>query len=297
MNIQQLEYIISLDIHRNFVDAANACGVKQATLSGMIKKLEDELQLVIFDRSKVPVVPTEIGKKIVLQAKIALKEINLINTIVSESFSNLNCEINIGIETTIGISLLPIFIKKFRKKYPTIKIKIFDLTSQECLYHLKNLNIDAAIMAFPIHGNYKSQLLYYESFCIYDPNELITTSRITEESLNHYHICNLDSNLSYYNQDNKNSFQSKSLESLKIQAETENGLAILPELYAQEFSKNDRKSIKEFSGIVPARQIGLISCYEFVKKPYLDILIEEIRVALPKSALKIENRKIISMNE
>lgn len=295
MNIQQLEYIISLDIHRNFVDAAQSSGVKQATLSGMIKKLEDELKLVIFDRSKVPVVPTEQGKEIILQAKKTLKELSQIKTIANDSLTHMNCEIKVGIESTIITTILPLFKKKLKKLYPDFKIDIIELNSKECLYHLKHLNIDAAIMPFPVLGNFKSQLLYYESFCVYDPNELIQSKKITEESLNQYPVCSLAEDLSYYNHKHNSSYQSKSLETLKIQSEVENILAVFPELYVQKFSKNDRKAIVEFSGIAPARQIGILSYYEFVQKKYLDILVEEIRLSVPKSALKIENRKIISM--
>jgi len=84
MNLQQLEYIIAVDTHRHFVTAAEKSFITQATLSMMIKKLEDELEVKIFDRSKQPVVPTETGKKIIAQAKVVIAGAKRLKEIVKD---------------------------------------------------------------------------------------------------------------------------------------------------------------------------------------------------------------------
>src|ERR1043165_8862589 len=97
MNFQQLEYIVAVDAHRHFVKASEHCFITQATLSMMIKKLEEELGVKIFDRSKVPVMPTDIGKSIIEQARIILKESKKIEEIVSHQKGTLKGHLRLGI--------------------------------------------------------------------------------------------------------------------------------------------------------------------------------------------------------
>ncbi|MEO8240085.1 MAG: LysR family transcriptional regulator [Flavobacterium sp.] len=104
MNIQQLEYIVALDKYRHFLKAAEACYITQATLSGMIKKLEEELNVTLFDRSKHPVEPTDVGKKILAQAKIALRETNRIKEIVIEDTGEVKGDIKIGIIPSLALT-------------------------------------------------------------------------------------------------------------------------------------------------------------------------------------------------
>ena len=118
MNIQQLEYIIAVDDCRHFVKASEKCFVTQATLSMMIKKLEDELKVKIFDRSRQPVIPTEIGYKIIAQAKIILKESKRLTELVLEAQGELSGELRVGIIPTLAPYLLPLFISSFLEKYP-----------------------------------------------------------------------------------------------------------------------------------------------------------------------------------
>src|SRR5690606_19481486 len=124
MNIQQLEYIIAVDNYRHFVRAAEHCHITQATLSMMIKKLEEELDVKIFDRSRQPVAPTEIGRKLIRQAKIILQESNRLHTIVREEQGELKGELKIGIIPTLAPYLLPLFIPSFMEKYPLVKLKL-----------------------------------------------------------------------------------------------------------------------------------------------------------------------------
>ena len=119
MNIQQLEYIVAVDNCRHFLKAAEKCFVTQATLSMMIKKLEEELGVKIFDRSHQPVIPTETGNKIIAQAKIIIQENNRMKEIVKEEQGQLSGELKIGIIPTLAPYLLPLFIQSFLKKYPS----------------------------------------------------------------------------------------------------------------------------------------------------------------------------------
>src|SRR5215204_322067 len=133
MNLQQLEYLIAVDNHRHFVKAAEACFVTQATLSMMIKKLEQELDVILFDRSKQPVIPTEAGKKVIDQARIILKETQLIRELSREIKSNVEGELRVGIIPTLAPYLLPLFLPRFLEKFPLVKLKIQEQTTDQLI--------------------------------------------------------------------------------------------------------------------------------------------------------------------
>src|SRR6202007_3396228 len=120
MNLQQLEYIIAVDQYRHFVTAAEKSFVTQATLSMMIKKLEDELDVKIFDRTKQPVVPTEIGEKLIRQARIIISESKKLREIIKTEAKEISGELRVGIIPTIAPQLLPLFLSSFLKKYPKV---------------------------------------------------------------------------------------------------------------------------------------------------------------------------------
>ena len=118
MTFVQLEYIVAVDTYRHFATAAGHCFVTQPTLSMQVQKLEDELGLKIFDRSKQPVIPTEAGREIIEQARKILGEKHLISEIVQEKKGVLTGELRIGIIPTLAPYLLPLFVQNFSSKYP-----------------------------------------------------------------------------------------------------------------------------------------------------------------------------------
>src|SRR5918993_1222444 len=131
MNLQQLEYLIAVDNHRHFVKAAEACFVTQATLSMMIKKLEQELDVTLFDRSRQPVVPTETGRKVIEQARVVLKEASLMRELSQAIKSSVEGELRLGIIPTLAPYLLPLFLPGFLEKFPLIKLRIQEQTTDQ----------------------------------------------------------------------------------------------------------------------------------------------------------------------
>ena len=124
MTLQQMEYIVALDKYRHFVLAAEACGVTQPTLSAMIQKLEEELDVKIFSRDRKNISPTAIGEKIIRQARIALNETQRIREVVADESSSMNGSLRIGILPTIAPYLVPDFIYHFRNTYPNVNLSI-----------------------------------------------------------------------------------------------------------------------------------------------------------------------------
>src|SRR6187402_2263543 len=118
MTITQLQYIVALDTHRHFVLASEKCFITQPTLSMQIQKLEEELGSKIFDRSKQPVIPTEVGEEIIRQARIIIHESKMIHQLVRDRNGVLQGELRIGIIPTLAPYLLPMFLQPFLNTYP-----------------------------------------------------------------------------------------------------------------------------------------------------------------------------------
>ena len=146
MTLTQLEYIVTLDTHRHFVLASEKCCVTQPTLSMQIQKLEEELGIKIFDRTKQPVIPTEIGALIIAQARITLREAKMIQQIIDDQKDTTTGELRIGIIPTLAPYLLPPLFKQMREKYPQLNLVIKETITEEVVHELKNNRLDCSVL-------------------------------------------------------------------------------------------------------------------------------------------------------
>ncbi|MGB0369041.1 MAG: LysR family transcriptional regulator, partial [Flavobacteriales bacterium] len=150
MTIQQLEYIRALDIERNFVRAAERCFVTQPSLTMQVQKLEEQLGVKIFDRSKKPLIPTPLGEKLVAQAYTILKEAERLKEIVHEQEGKLSGELKIGIIPTLAPYLLPLFVPKFESGYPNIRLVVQELQTSTIVAKLRKDELDLGILVTPL---------------------------------------------------------------------------------------------------------------------------------------------------
>jgi LysR family transcriptional regulator, hydrogen peroxide-inducible genes activator len=137
MTLVQLEYIVAVDTWRHFATAAAKCSVTQPTLSMQLQKLEAELGIQIFDRSKVPVVPTAEGVEIIQQARVILKEVERLGELVRERKGEMIGDLRLGIIPTVAPYLLPLFLNSFLQQYPGIRLKVTELTTEGIVDRLK----------------------------------------------------------------------------------------------------------------------------------------------------------------
>ena len=135
MNLQQLEYIVALDNHRHFVKAAEACGVSQPTLSSLVQKLEEELDVIIFDRKSKPIQPTEIGKKIIDQARIVLYQTKSLKEITLSERELETGALHLGIIPTVAPYIVPKLFKKIHESYPFIELHISEMQTSVIIDH------------------------------------------------------------------------------------------------------------------------------------------------------------------
>lgn len=297
MNLQQLEYIVAVDTHRHFVKAADSCFVTQATLSMMIKKLEEELGVKIFDRSKVPVIPTDVGKAIIDQARIVLKEAKQLEQVVQQQKGQLSGDLRMAIIPTLAPFLLPLFLPRFLAQYPQVKLHISEMNTELIIKQLENQQLDAAILATPLkRPTLNEQPLFYEQFVVYaSPGSKLMKKKYVLASdidvnklwlLEEGHcLRNQALNLCELKKQEHEGFQldyeAGSIETLKKLVAINEGSTIIPELALQDMPEAELDCIRFFKPPAPVREISLVTYRHFVKERLLDILRQTILESLP----------------
>jgi len=298
MTITQLEYIIAVDTYKNFAEAARHCFVTQPTLSMQIKKIEEELDVLIFDRSKKPVLTTDIGLQIINQARITVQEAYRIKEVIQTQKDEIKGELKIGIIPTLSPYLLPLFITKFMQKYPEVNLVVEELLSDSIIDKLNNDILDVGILVTPIKTRSIIEIpLFYETFSVYmsTKHPLSNKSNIdfTELDINEMwllkeghcfrsqviNICG-DTDL---NSKNQLRFESGSLETLKRIVEKQYGYTLLPELATFDLSERRKKYVKHFKEPKPVREVSLIIHRSYMKRKLIELLQEEIQANIPES--------------
>jgi len=308
MTITQLQYVLAVAEHKNFTLAAEKCFVTQPTLSMQIQKVEEELKIQIFDRSKKPIQLTDIGQKIVNQAKNIVNEADRMQDIVEQQKGFIGGEFRLGIIPTIMPTLLPMFLNNFIKKFPKVKLIIEELNTDEIIIKLKNGNLDAAIAATPLtEEKLKEIVLYYEPFVAYIPEKhrIADKKEIEVSDLNLDEIlllqdghCFRDGILNLCkNQGNisANNFQiqSGSFETLIKLADEGLGLTLLPYLHTLDLNEKDKLKLKHFTDPKPAREVSLIFPKTELKIQIIDALKQTISGVI-RGAIAFQNVQIIS---
>jgi LysR family transcriptional regulator, hydrogen peroxide-inducible genes activator len=311
MNLQQLEYILAVDTHKHFSAAANKCHVTQPTLSMMIQKLEDELGVKIFDRTKQPVQTTIIGQAIIEQARMILGEVANLKNTVAQQKGTLTGELRIGIIPTVAPYLLPLFLTGFLKRHPGLKLKISELTTDQIIEKLSTQVIDAGILATPLKiPSIKELPLFYEQFVVYasqnqklmkkkylladdiDVNQLWLLEEghcLRSQVVN---LCELKRKESLLqNLD----YEAGSIETLKKMVDMNSGITILPELALRDLSKKQLKNIRYFKSPAPVREVSIVTYRYFVKSHLIDALKKEILSAIPTEMLLQGKREVASI--
>ncbi len=304
MTFVQLEYIVAIDIHRHFAHAADACFVTQPTLSMQVQKLEEELGVKIFDRSRFPVVPTDTGRAVIDQAKKILSERNQIGELISSKKDIAEGELRIGIIPTLAPYLLPLFVQTFTRKYPRIKLIVHEMTTEILLAKIRESSVDVGILATPLQQKgLREDILFYEELVAYvsekngaykkqyvlakdiDPNKLWM---LEEGHCFRSQVINLCELFKATRQESHFDYEAGSFETLRRMVEVNDGITILPELATLDFTARQQKLIRHFKKPAPTREISLVVHRDFVKERLIKILRQEILASVPD---KIRNNK------
>jgi LysR family hydrogen peroxide-inducible transcriptional activator len=307
MTFVQLEYIVSLDTHRHFATAAAQCHVTQPTLSMQINKLEKELGVKIFDRSKQPVLPTEVGKEVIEKARKLLADKHALMETIDGRKGIVNGELKIGIIPTLAPYLLPLFINSFVKKFPQVKLAITELTTQLLINYLREGKIDVGILVTPLQeAGIKEDVLFYEELVSYvsknnaaygksyvlakdiDPNKLWL---LEEGHCFRSQIVNLCELRKKTKEGSHFDYEAGSIETLRRMVELNDGITIIPELATIDMSMKQQHHLRYFKSPAPMREVSMVVHRHFVKKKLIEILKQEILKVVPEKIKK--NKKTV----
>lgn len=304
MNIQQLEYIIAVDRLKNFTKAAAYCNVTQATLSTMVKKLEAELEIIIFDRKKNPTETTEIGMETVENAKKVVLHSQLLKDNAKKINGKIEGKIRIGIIPTIANSLLPKIIKPILENYPDLKLEISESTTNSITKQLKEGQLDMGIVATPLHDpEIEDIVLFYETLMVYGDIDPVQNYILPDEIRNHkiwlleeghclreqfITLCSLKK-------------KEKMVENLKLEASSFDtllnmidefgGLTLIPELYYNTLSSERKKQVSFFNAPIPVREMSIIYHRPYAKIRTIEALANIIHSTINKNLISNKYKK------
>lgn len=311
MTLTQLKYIIAVDRYRHFATAAEKSYVTQPTLSMQIHKLEEELGITIFDRSKSPVIPTEIGEKIIEEAKKIIKQSKHIEDLAALNDDELRGTFRIGIIPTVAPYLLPLFLRNFRRKHPDVRLIFEEVVTDELLDLLNQDHLDIGIIATPAdRGNIFEEDLYYEPFLGYvsEDHPLAKKERLSVDDLEVTNLwllneghCFRDQTVKLCKKFRKNKldnpkieFESGNLETLKQLVEQNFGMTLLPYLAKSQINAQCAKAhLREFDDPVPRRKVRMVYGREYLKKNIIEAFKEEIMASIPDVLKKEEDGLLV----
>lgn len=310
MTLTQLEYIVAVDTHRHFAQAAEACFVTQPTLSMQIQKLEEELDVKIFDRTKQPVIPTETGALIIAQARVALRESNRIMELVEHQRGTMTGELRIGIIPTLAPYLLPQLFREMRARYPQLNLIIRETITEEIINELKHNRLDCGLVVTPLNDTAISEdVLFYEELFVYvsRKNALYNKRYVLAADINPNELWLLEEGHCFRSQvlnlcelqrsnDIQFRYETGNIETLKRMVENTEGITILPELAIKEFSKSQLKLVKRLQAPSPAREVSLVTHRDHIKMKHLAVLKDQILNMVPKAMQKLQNKKIVEID-
>jgi len=311
MTIVQLEYIVAVDTYRSFVAAAEKCFVTQPTLSMQVQKLEDTLGVKLFDRSKQPITPTEIGIDIIQQARVLLAESEKIKEIISDRQRDLAGELKVGIIPTISPYILPKVIKGFIERYPQVKLVVWEQTTEQIIQQLKLGTLDCGILSTPLRESSLKEIpVFYENFVAYASknSKLSKKKSITPDDIDMEEIWVLNEghcmreqvlNICQRRKSTQGfrhfEYNTGSVETLKRMVEQNNGATILPELSLADMNEKQMERVHYFKAPEPAREVSIVIQKNFLKRRMIEALKNEILELVPKRMRSKKKKEVMEI--
>lgn len=299
MTLTQLEYLIAVDTYRHFATAAQHCFVTQPTLSMQIQKLEDELGVQIFDRSRQPVVPTDLGRTILAQAREVVQAAKRIPELVRESTNDLGGELRLGIIPTLAPYLLPLFIGQFMSRFPGVSVQIQELTTEHIVERLKKDRLDVGLAVTPLHEPTLTEIsLFEEPFVGYvtEAHPLFGQTELTPADLQTNGLwllteghCFRDQVINLCGAESARSsgamaglrYETGSLETLVKLIDRQSGFTLLPYLATLDLDEIHRARLRAFGQPQPTRQVSLLVHRNGLKRQLIEALRREVLANLP----------------
>lgn len=313
MTLVQLEYVVAVDEHRHFATAAAHCFVTQPTLSMQIQKLEDEMGIKLFDRSRQPVATTALGEVVVAHARRILQEVNLLEDVVKEKQGLIHGELRLGIIPTLAPYLLPLFLPTFMERHPEVQLKVKEMTTDNLIEALIKGQIEMGLVVTPLqHNSIKEHPLFYEEMVAYvsKKNAAYKKTYVLANDIDVQELWLLEEghcfrsqmlNLCELQEAHKGlylfEYEAGSLETLKKMVETNRGITILPELATYDLTAAQHRLIRHFKSPSPMREVSLVTSRTFVKQKQLLALKDAILTNLPEKIRKNKAKNVVPVEK
>lgn len=309
MTFVQLEYIVALEQFRHFALAARHCHITQPTLSMQIQKLESELGIQIFDRTKHPISPTEKGEQLITQARKILLEKSYMDDLVHTQKGIITGELKVGIIPTLAPYLLPLFVQSFTNNNPRIRLVVNELTTESITLKLKEGKIDVGILVTPLNDNALTEhVLFYEEMVAYisDKNKAYNKRYVLPDDIEpgklwlleeghcfRSQILNLCQLRKASREGEHFEYEAGSFETLRRIVEMNDGITILPELATMDFTERQKQLIRQFEQPVPMREVSMAVHRDFVKKKLIEVLKKEILNTVPQKVKQNKKNNVV----
>lgn len=297
MNIQQLEYIVALDKYRHFQRAAEACGVSQPTLSALIQKLEEELDLTLFDRKSHPIRTTESGRAVVEQARVVLYHIAQLREMTRSEKEMESGTVRIGVIPTVAPYILPRLFKQMQRMFPRIELRAFELRTAVIVEQLRKAELDMAILATPLEQpDFLEIPLYYEKFAAYvsPMEELYNKEEIAANEMPTEHLWVLKEGHCMRNQV-FNFCQTQSAYSTIYEAgcidtlikivDENGGYTVIPELHLPLLYEEQQRRVRQLAAPAPVREISLVIRQDYVRERFVNSVADAVKAIIPDEML------------
>jgi LysR family hydrogen peroxide-inducible transcriptional activator len=310
MTLTQLEYVLAVEKFRHFKKAAESCHVTQPTLSMQLQKLEEELEIIIFDRSKSPVLVTTEGVAFIKQARIVHREYVRLLDLAKSQEGSISGRFHLGVIPTLTPYIVPLFVDDFQKKYPDVELTIEEMKTEDIVLALSKDEIDGGLLVTPLNEDgLIERVLYYENFHIFlNPNhKLLKKKKIKETDLDPAEVWLLNEGHCFRSQVLKvcglkknrrqSLFESGSLETLRNMVMKTSGYTIIPEMSLDGLPPVQKKLTREFCRPIPTREVSLVYGRSFHKEKIVEAIEESIVSSLPKgiNSLKSKDLQVVDI--
>ena len=297
MTLLQFTYLLALDKHRHFRRAAESCFVTQPTLSTQVQKLEEELGVILFDRTAHPIMPTRIGRQVIAQARVVMAEAEHLEQLVQEAAGEMEGELRVGVLSTLAPYLLPLVIARFAHHYPGVALVFEERPAGEIAEHIRRDLLDAGLVATAVAERGIAEVpLFEEPLVGYvaPGHRLYRRKTIRPEDLHGDDLwlmspghCFRDQTLDLLrgsapgaSEQNVVEFASGNLETLQRLVDRGHGMTLLPLLAVQVEGSHAPESVRPFRSPMPSRTVRLIHAETLVKRRPIEALAAEIVAAV-----------------
>ena len=292
MTLQQLRYIIAIDDFRHFGKAADACGLTQSTLSIMVRKLEEELDVRLFDREAHPLQPTEIGRKIIDRAKVVLYNVEQIAEMTKSEKEILSGPLKIALISTVSPVLVPGLFKYFSEHFPSVSLQTEEMLTGTIKDKLRKTEVDMGIVAGPLNDpDFLEIPLYHERFLAYvsPGNPAYALESITTECLFRQNVWIIKDGLRQLApeelKDNKFTYErffEGGRVGILIQVVNDiGGLTIIPETHSRLILYSQQHCLRPIVDPVPSRTISLAIRSDYIHEARLNAVADAVRHIIP----------------